>query len=62
MAAATGPYDSLPTELAIPHRVRTAYRQLLKGGLDVLPAIRRGAACRCPVVVLPYLDHGRIPA
>jgi HEAT repeat protein len=42
MAAATVSYDSLLAELAIPHRAKAAYRQLLKSDIDALPAIRRG--------------------
>jgi HEAT repeat protein len=42
MAAASDPYDSLLAELAIPHRAKAAYRQLLKSGLEAMPAIRRG--------------------
>jgi hypothetical protein len=42
MTAASGSYDSLLAELAIPHRAKAAYRQLLNAGPDALPAIRCG--------------------
>ncbi|HZQ00668.1 MAG TPA: HEAT repeat domain-containing protein [Reyranella sp.] len=42
MVAATGSYDSLLAELAIPHRAKTAYRALLKAGPAAMPAMRRG--------------------
>ncbi|HTR88174.1 MAG TPA: HEAT repeat domain-containing protein [Reyranella sp.] len=42
MAAATASYDSLLAELAIPHRAKYAYRELLKRRLASWPAVRRG--------------------
>jgi hypothetical protein len=42
MAAATDSYDSLLAELAIPHRAKYAYRELLKRGAVAWPAVRRG--------------------
>jgi hypothetical protein len=34
--------DPLLAELAIPHRAKAGYRQLLSRGLDALPTVRRG--------------------
>src|SRR4029077_10800745 len=42
MTAASGSYDSLLAELAIPHRAKAAYRQLLNAGPEALPAMRCG--------------------
>jgi hypothetical protein len=42
MAAVTDSYPSLLAELAVTHRARYAYRELLRRGLDAMPAVRRG--------------------
>ena len=42
MAAATDTDDSLLAQLAVPHRAKYAYRELLGRGLGALPAVRRG--------------------
>jgi hypothetical protein len=44
MAAATDSYTSLLADLGIPHRAKGAHRELLRRGLDALPAVRRGLA------------------
>ena len=60
MAAASDMDDLLLADLAIPHRAKRAYRQLLGRGLDAVPVARRGPRHASPDVryfCCQYLDR-----
>lgn len=60
MVVAVASCDSLLAELAIPHRAKTAYRELQRRGRDALPAVRHGLTHANPDVrywCCQYLDR-----